>query len=226
MHFFNPAQRMPLVEIIRREATPPRACWPPRCGSPSVCARRPCWSNNREGFLVNRLFIPYLKEAFWLLEEGAEPQAIDAAMVEFGFPDGPAGVDRHGGARHPGHRPIACCARPFRSTARFRRSSPGWWSRATWARRPGRACIGTSRAITRHTASDVAADDHRRGRAAGSSRARAPRRDRPGRDRRAAGAAHGRRGVSRPRRGRLPSASRISTWPWCWAPAFPISAAG
>lgn len=44
---------------------------------------------SREGSLVNRLFIPYLKEAFWLLEEGANPPAIDAAMVEFGFPMGP-----------------------------------------------------------------------------------------------------------------------------------------
>lgn len=44
---------------------------------------------NREGFLVSRLFVPYLKEAFWLMEEGAEAETIDRAMVEFGFPMGP-----------------------------------------------------------------------------------------------------------------------------------------
>lgn len=88
MHFFNPAQRMPLVEIIRREAT-----------SPSVIAaalkfaktlrKTPVLVENREGFLVNRIFIPYLKEAFWLLEDGADPPAVDAAMVRFGFAMGP-----------------------------------------------------------------------------------------------------------------------------------------
>ena len=54
---------------------------------------------NREGFLVNRIFLPYVKEAFFLWEEGAEPEAIDRALVEFGMPMGPltlidmAGVD-------------------------------------------------------------------------------------------------------------------------------------
>jgi len=51
--------------------------------------KTPVLVKNREGFLVNRIFIPYLKEAFWLLEDGADPPAIDAAMVEFGFPMGP-----------------------------------------------------------------------------------------------------------------------------------------
>ena len=88
MHFFNPAQRMPLLEVIRRQQT-----------SQQVVAtvlrlaghirKTAVLVNNREGFLVNRLFIPYLKEAFWLLEEGAAAEDIDAAMVEFGFPMGP-----------------------------------------------------------------------------------------------------------------------------------------
>jgi 3-hydroxyacyl-CoA dehydrogenase len=51
--------------------------------------KTPVLVKNREGFLVSRLFVPYLKEAFWLLEEGADPVAIDRAMVEFGFAMGP-----------------------------------------------------------------------------------------------------------------------------------------
>jgi 3-hydroxyacyl-CoA dehydrogenase len=51
--------------------------------------KTPVLVRNREGFLVNRLFIPYLKEAFWLLEDGAQPAEIDRAMVEFGFSMGP-----------------------------------------------------------------------------------------------------------------------------------------
>jgi 3-hydroxyacyl-CoA dehydrogenase/enoyl-CoA hydratase/carnithine racemase len=88
IHFFHPAHRMPLVEIIPRETTPEGVvamAWElaKRIGKTPVLVK------NREGFLVNRLLIPYLKEAFWLLEEGADPTAIDSAMVEFGFPMGP-----------------------------------------------------------------------------------------------------------------------------------------
>lgn len=88
MHFFNPAHSMPLVEIIRRQTTPD-----PVAATAVQFAKRlrktPILVNNREGFLVNRVFVPYLVEAFALLEEGATPRQIDAAMVDFGFPMGP-----------------------------------------------------------------------------------------------------------------------------------------
>jgi len=91
MHFFNPAQHMPLVEIIRRDATPAEHLatamhFAERLG------KRPVLVRNREGFLVNRVFIPYLKEAFRLLEEGANPTDVDSTMVDFGFPMGPLAV--------------------------------------------------------------------------------------------------------------------------------------
>ncbi len=88
MHFFNPAHRMPLVEVIRREATP-AGVMATALQFAGRIRKTPVLVRNREGFLVNRIFIPYLKEAFWLLEEGADAAAIDAAMVEFGFPMGP-----------------------------------------------------------------------------------------------------------------------------------------
>lgn len=88
LHFFNPAQRMPLVEVIRREGTADAVV-----AATVQLAKRlrktPVLVRNREGFLVNRLFVPYLKEAFWLLEEGIEPAVIDRAMTEFGFAMGP-----------------------------------------------------------------------------------------------------------------------------------------
>jgi len=79
---------VPLVEIITRDATPEGIV-----ATALELTRRmrktPVLVKNREGFLVNRLFIPYLKEAFWLLEDGADAPAIDGAMVEFGFSMGP-----------------------------------------------------------------------------------------------------------------------------------------
>jgi 3-hydroxyacyl-CoA dehydrogenase len=88
MHFFNPAHRMPLVEVIRRDETPETVV-AAALGFAKAIRKTPVLVRNREGFLVNRLFIPYLKEAFWLLEEGADAPEIDGAMVEFGFPMGP-----------------------------------------------------------------------------------------------------------------------------------------
>ena len=88
LHFFNPAHRMPLVEIIRREGVAPSAL-----ATALSLAKRlrktPVVVANREGFLVNRIFIPYMQEAFFLLEDGASAEAIDRAAVAFGFPMGP-----------------------------------------------------------------------------------------------------------------------------------------
>ncbi|MGQ9576222.1 MAG: 3-hydroxyacyl-CoA dehydrogenase NAD-binding domain-containing protein [Thermoguttaceae bacterium] len=88
LHFFHPAQRMPLVEVIRRGVEPPSVL------SAAVrlvkrLGKTPVVVKSREGFLVNRIFVPYLQEAFAILEEGAPPTAIDQAMLQFGFPMGP-----------------------------------------------------------------------------------------------------------------------------------------
>lgn len=88
MHFFNPAHRMPLVEIIRREGTLPGVVAAALAFAQKL-RKTPVLVSSRAGFLVNRVCFPYLKEAFWLLEEGAEAAAIDSAMVEFGLPMGP-----------------------------------------------------------------------------------------------------------------------------------------
>jgi 3-hydroxyacyl-CoA dehydrogenase len=88
MHFFHPAQRMPLVEIVRREATPPGVVGRAVRLAKAI-GKTPVVVRNREGFVVSRLFVPYLKEAFLLLEEGAEPATIDRVMVDFGFAMGP-----------------------------------------------------------------------------------------------------------------------------------------
>jgi len=98
LHFFNPAHSMPLVEVVRREGAAGEVI-----GAAMKFARdirkTPILVRNRPGFLVNRIFIPYLKEAFRLLEDGAEPRAVDSAMEAFGFSMGPlslvdmAGID-------------------------------------------------------------------------------------------------------------------------------------
>jgi 3-hydroxyacyl-CoA dehydrogenase len=88
LHFFHPAQQMPLVEVVRRRATPAEVV-ATALGLSKTLGKTPVLVENREGFVVNRLFIPYLMEAFWLLEEGVGPAQIDRAMVDFGFAMGP-----------------------------------------------------------------------------------------------------------------------------------------
>ena len=118
MHFFNPAHRMPLVEIVRRDATPPGVL-ATALGVARRLRKTPIVVRSREGFVVTRLFVAYLKEAFQVLEEGAEAEAIDRAMTGWGFPMGPlalidmagldilATTDRVLGRAFPRHGPPA-----------------------------------------------------------------------------------------------------------------------
>jgi 3-hydroxyacyl-CoA dehydrogenase/enoyl-CoA hydratase/3-hydroxybutyryl-CoA epimerase len=105
MHFFNPVDRMPLVEVVRGSRSSEAAvatvyALALRLGKvPVVTADGP-------GFVVNRILGPYLNEAGYLLGDGASIEKIDAAAKDFGMPMGPlrlideVGIDvsRHAGA--------------------------------------------------------------------------------------------------------------------------------
>ncbi|MEZ5973566.1 MAG: 3-hydroxyacyl-CoA dehydrogenase NAD-binding domain-containing protein [Planctomycetota bacterium] len=88
MHFFNPVPKMPLVEIIRGSRTSDdvvtrTAALALRLGkTPVIC-------KDVRGFLVNRLFGPYLDEAVRLFLGGVEPARLDRVMLDFGMPMGP-----------------------------------------------------------------------------------------------------------------------------------------
>ena len=88
MHFFNPVERMPLVEIIRGKQSSDEAI-----ATVYAVARKlektPVLVNDGAGFLVNRILAPYLNEAGWLLHDGATIEAVDKALVRFGMPMGP-----------------------------------------------------------------------------------------------------------------------------------------
>jgi 3-hydroxyacyl-CoA dehydrogenase/enoyl-CoA hydratase/3-hydroxybutyryl-CoA epimerase len=87
-HFFNPVHRMPLIEVVKGEQTSDRALV-----TAVALARRlgktPVVVQDSPGFVVNRILMPYLREATWLLEEGYAVADIDAAMRRFGMPMGP-----------------------------------------------------------------------------------------------------------------------------------------
>ena len=88
IHFFNPVHKMQLVEVVTGDATAPEVSaravqFIQRIGKLPVVVR------DRPGFLVNRILLPYLVEAGEMFAAGADPVAIDDAMLDFGMPMGP-----------------------------------------------------------------------------------------------------------------------------------------
>ncbi|MEA2414626.1 MAG: 3-hydroxyacyl-CoA dehydrogenase / enoyl-CoA hydratase / 3-hydroxybutyryl-CoA epimerase [Thermoanaerobaculia bacterium] len=88
MHFFNPVDRMPLVEVIRGAKTSDVAMatvanFARKLGKTVV------YCNDGPGFVVNRILGPYMNESGFLLEEGNSIESLDKAMVDFGMPMGP-----------------------------------------------------------------------------------------------------------------------------------------
>jgi 3-hydroxyacyl-CoA dehydrogenase/enoyl-CoA hydratase/3-hydroxybutyryl-CoA epimerase/3-hydroxyacyl-CoA dehydrogenase/enoyl-CoA hydratase/3-hydroxybutyryl-CoA epimerase/enoyl-CoA isomerase len=88
MHFFNPVDRMQLVEVIRGEKTSDTTVVTLVALAKRV-GKTPIVVKDCPGFLVNRILFPYMNESLVLLEEGASPRAIDKAATAFGMPMGP-----------------------------------------------------------------------------------------------------------------------------------------
>jgi 3-hydroxyacyl-CoA dehydrogenase len=90
-HFFSPANVMRLLEIVHGRNT-----------SPSVIATSMALAKtlgkvgvlvgNCRGFVGNRMFATYQREAQFLLEEGATVEQVDKALVDFGMAMGPLAV--------------------------------------------------------------------------------------------------------------------------------------
>jgi len=83
-HFFSPANIMKLLEVVRGEKTAPDVL-----ASVMKLARKiqkiAVVSRVCDGFIGNRMLEGYSRQALFLLEEGASPQQVDAALEEFGF---------------------------------------------------------------------------------------------------------------------------------------------
>ncbi len=88
MHFFNPVHKMPLVEVIRGEHTSDEVTATIFDVSKKA-GKFPVVVKDGPGFLVNRLLLPYLNEAVYLLGEGVSIETIDKYYLDFGMPMGP-----------------------------------------------------------------------------------------------------------------------------------------
>lgn len=98
LHFFSPAFMMPLLEIVRGRQTSREVLR--TCLYVSTVIRKiGVVVGNCFGFAANRMLEGYARECEFMFLEGANPEEIDKAMVNYGFPMGPcamgdmAGVD-------------------------------------------------------------------------------------------------------------------------------------
>ena len=91
MHFFNPAQVMPLVEVISTVVSDESQVDRVAGFASETLGKTVVRAKDRAGFIVNKLLCPYIFEAIRMYEEGfATREDIDAAMVNgAGYPMGP-----------------------------------------------------------------------------------------------------------------------------------------
>jgi 3-hydroxyacyl-CoA dehydrogenase/enoyl-CoA hydratase/3-hydroxybutyryl-CoA epimerase len=88
MHYFSPVEKMPLVEVV---ATKQTASWvittcvalAKKQGKTVIVV------GDGPGFYTSRILAPYLNEGVRLVAEGNAVDAVDAALMDFGFPVGP-----------------------------------------------------------------------------------------------------------------------------------------
>ncbi|AWC26066.1 Fatty acid oxidation complex subunit alpha (plasmid) [Aminobacter sp. MSH1] len=139
LHFFSPANIMRLVEVVDCKATSPDVlasalAFAKRLGKlPIVCGVT-------EGFIGNRIFSAYRREAEFMVEDGAAPHEIDAALEAYGFPMGifavydMAGLEiawarrkRQAATRDPKARYVAIADRLCEAGRFGRKSGRGWY---------------------------------------------------------------------------------------------------
>ena len=139
LHFFSPAHVMRLLEVVVPETASGEAvatglALARRLGKIAVPA------GVCDGFIGNRIMAAYRHEADCMIEDGALPHEVDAAMRDFGFPMGLyqvqdlAGLDiawamrkRRAATRPVGHRYVAIADRICERGWLGRKAGRGWY---------------------------------------------------------------------------------------------------
>ncbi|ENO97464.1 3-hydroxyacyl-CoA dehydrogenase [Thauera phenylacetica B4P] len=140
LHFFSPANVMRLLEVVRGAYTAPDVLATGFAVGKRL-GKLPILTGNAFGFIGNRIYAAYRKQCEFMLEEGALPQEIDAAVEAFGFAMGPfavadlSGLDiawrmRQAGtaARDPEERYVAVPDRLCEMNRLGRKTGAGYYS--------------------------------------------------------------------------------------------------
>ena len=153
LHFFSPANVMPLLEVVRTETTAP-AVIRTALDLAKTCSKTPVLARVCYGFIGNRMMEGYAREAERMTLEGATPRQVDGALEAWGMAMGilavfdMAGIDVGVNV----HRANADDIRRTRRTIR----------RISRCTRRGASARRTARAITNTSPGDRAATTIRR----------------------------------------------------------------
>jgi 3-hydroxyacyl-CoA dehydrogenase len=91
LHFFSPANVMRLMEVVRGRASASDALATGLALGKKL-KKLPLLTGNAFGFVGNRLYAAYRRQCEFMVEEGAWPEQVDAALERFGFAMGPFAV--------------------------------------------------------------------------------------------------------------------------------------
>lgn len=139
LHFFSPADIMPLLEVVRAAKTSDRVLATSLKLARSL-GKQPVVSRVAEGFIGNRIYNAYRRRAELLVQDGASPQAVDQAAQDFGFAMGPflvsdmSGLDiawamrkRHAATRDPNARYVTIVDSLCEAGRLGRKTGKGWY---------------------------------------------------------------------------------------------------
>lgn len=140
LHFFSPANIMRLVEVVNCAKTAPDVLATGLAVAKKL-GKLPVVSGVCEGFIGNSIFSACRREAEFLLEDGALPQDIDAAMEAYGFAMGPfavfdlAGLEiawarrkRQAATRDPNERYVEIADRLCEAGRFGQKAGRGWYA--------------------------------------------------------------------------------------------------
>lgn len=140
LHFFSPANVMRLVEVVRTAKIAPDVLATGLAVAKKL-GKLGVVSGVCEGFIGNRIFTAYRRECDFMLEDGALPQDIDAALEGYGFPMGlyavndMAGLDiswarrkRNAATRDPSERYVVIADRLCEAGRFGRKTGKGYYT--------------------------------------------------------------------------------------------------
>ena len=147
LHFFAPANVMKLLEVVRTKATSMLTLATAMAVAKKI-RKVAVIAGVCEGFIGNRIYGAYRRECEILLEKGAYPEQVDAALESFGFAMGPfavadlSGLDiawntrkRLAATRDPRERYVPILDRLCEMGRLGRKADAGWYTYAPNAKR-------------------------------------------------------------------------------------------
>ncbi|MAN79532.1 MAG: 3-hydroxyacyl-CoA dehydrogenase [Rhodospirillaceae bacterium] len=147
-HFFSPANVMKLMENVRGKETAKDVIATVMALGKTI-QKIPVLVGNCDGFVGNRMYHRYTRQAYFLLEEGALPQQVDKVFLDFGFAMGPlavgdlAGLDvsylvrkRQVQFIKPGERWPVAADRVVEAGRKGQKTNAGWYRYEEGSRKP------------------------------------------------------------------------------------------